>query len=723
MAMLERLRGRGLGFSAVAFGLGIGLYLGLWREPVAGAVQAAMALALILGALALRGPEGGRPLAMLGALVAAGFAVAALRTASVAAPVLGFDRYGPVVGRVMMIDRGSTGSLRLTLDRVELPGVAPARTPARVRVSLPPDAPDPVPMVGTTVMLTAFMGPPGGPSEPGGFDFRRLAWFERLGAVGYTRTPVVARAPPAPGWSLWITDLRLRLSAALRGDGDSQSRAFVAAILTGDRQGVNAETTEALRATNLSHLLAISGLHMGLLTGAVYGAARAGLALWPWAVLWLPVRKIAAGIALGAAVAYLALSGGNIATQRAFVMAAAMLIAVLVSRRALSLRTVALAALVLLAWRPEALVSAGFQMSFAATVALVASFDAWRRWRLSRADRARPGPVARLAAPLVSAAACSIIAGFATAPIAAAHFGRFADYGLLANVVAVPVMGLVMMPAALLAAVLWPVGGQAIGLWLMERAADWILAVAQTIAGWEGASRLIGQPAGWLLPVLALAGLWLILWPGVLRWAALVPALVVGLHWANAPRPVVLMDGEGGLVGVRAGPERLRPLAVAVPAGWTAADWALLTGDRLGRASPVLTGSGLVAPLRTLSRSRGAGFVATNWAEADADSAAQADAAARPGRAEIEGGSVVQSGFGVVVHLHGRGGERALAQACRDGALVVTNFRLDGPVPGACRVLDPSVLAVTGALSVDARGRWHSTDPPSRRRPWMPARR
>ncbi|MCL4676560.1 MAG: ComEC/Rec2 family competence protein, partial [Pararhodobacter sp.] len=448
--MLEALgdaRGHLFPFAPVAVGLGVGAYFALPFEPGTGLRIGVWLAAALLLIGSLRAADLARPLVLGLALCCLGFAAAAWRVQSVAAPVLDWRRYGPVEGRIVAVDRSASDALRLTLDAVVLPGLSPARTPQRVRVSVHGDALDVDPVAGTRVMLTGHLAPPSGPTEPGGFDFGRHAWFEGLGAVGYTRSPVLALAAPEPGWRLALTRLRHRISAAIRSRLPGETGGFVAAILTGDRSGIGLDTLEDLRRSNLSHLLAISGLHMGLLTGVVFGVFRAALALVPALALRVPVRKIAALCALLAGAAYLAVSGGNVATQRAFVMAAAMLVAVMVDRRAISLRSVGLAALILLLWRPEALVSAGFQMSFAATVALVAVFAALRNRARGR-PRSRDGPVWRVMKAVATAALCSLVAGLATAPIAAAQFHRVTDYGLLANILSVPLMGLLVMPAA-----------------------------------------------------------------------------------------------------------------------------------------------------------------------------------------------------------------------------------------------------------------------------------
>lgn len=679
LSALVGARGHLFPFVPVLLAVGIGSYFLLPDEPHLRVWLGLTLSGAALIALAVAGPEALRIPALALALVVTGLLLAGWRSHAVSAPVLGWRYYGPIEGRIIAVDRSVSDALRLTLDKVVLRDVAVNRVPHRVRVSIHGDLEaDPVP--GTTVILTGHLGPPGGPVEPGGFDFRRLAWFDGLGAVGYTRSPVLALEPPTPGMALAITRLRMRMSAGIRAAMPGEAGGFVAAILTGDRSGVGQQTTEALRRSNLAHLLAISGLHMGLLTGAVYGALRGALALIPLLALRWPIRKWAATGALAAAVFYLLLSGGNVATQRAFVMAAVMLGAVLFDRRALSLRSVALAAVVILFWRPEALLSAGFQMSFAATVSLVAVFG-WLRDRRANASRdARRMP--RWLRGAASVALCSLVAGLATAPVAAAHFHRIAEYGLVANLLSVPLMGTLVMPAAVLSAALWPVGLDWVGLALMEGGTRWILTVAHGVAGLEGAVRNVAAPPRAALPALALGCLWFILWPGRARWAGIVLAAFAMGGWGLTERPALLIAESGALVGV------------------------------------------LQADGRALTRPRGEGFVARNWLEADGDSADQARAAARLGQHDGDGVRFEFAGQ-VWLHLVGRQAAGQLVEHCHSDVRIVTDLRLDGPEPGTCHVIDGRALSRSGARAAYIRGgniHWREAHVQAGNRPWTRSR-
>lgn len=630
-------RGHLFCWAPVAVAAGIGLYFSLRGEPgpwhypwIAGAGLACVVLSR-------RGSAILSPVLWAFALVALGVCLAGARAHLVKAPVLTWRYYGPVEGRVVGIDRSASDVLRLTLDHVVLARVAPERTPARVRVSLHGAFSFLEPAPGMRLLLTGHLSPPAGPVEPAGFDFQRHAWFKQLGAVGYTRTPVLLLEPAGGGQ--WLFKARMWLSQRVQATLPGETGAFAAAIMTGDRSGIGQDTLEALRISNLAHLLAISGLHLGLLAGVVFGSVRLGFAAVPYLGLRWPAKKIAAGGAVVAAAGYYALSGGNIATERAFVMVAVMLCAVMADRRALSLRAVALAALIALTLRPEALLGPGFQMSFAATTALVAVFTWFRDKEISL------GP--RWLRPAVAVAVSSLIAGLATAPFAAAHFNQIAHFGLPANLLSVPLMGVLVMPAALIAVCLLPLGLEWVALWVMGLGLDWILGVAHWISALDGARGTVPGPSPAVLPLIAGGALFMILWQGRFRVAGLAPAVLGFALWAQTERPDVLISDNGTLVGV-------------------------------------MTKEG-----RALSKARGAGFVADIWLENDGDAVAQEAAHAR-------WGGVAATGWPVTA-LTGKRAAEALTTCRQDDWIVLTATpAVDLP----CHILSPETLRATGAVAL-----------------------
>ncbi|TMV08713.1 ComEC family competence protein [Ruegeria sediminis] len=665
-AALLAQRGNLLLWSPVCLALGIGLYFALPQEPERRAYTGVVLLAFGLIWIGRKMPAAWAPLTWALALAAAGFAVAGARAHRMAAPVLEWRYHGPIEGRVVGLDRSASDALRVTLDEVRLKGVLAVRRPARIRLSLHGDSVALMP--GQRIMTTGHLSPPQGPVEPGGYDFRRHAWFLGLGATGYTRNPVVTAAPPQDGAAgLRVAALRTAISGRVLAVLPGDVGGFGAAVTTGDRSAISQDAVDVLRVSNLAHLLAISGLHMGLLAGFVYAAMRIGLSLVPPLALRIPVRKISALFALVAASGYLALSGNSVATERAFIMVAVMMGAVLVDRRAISLRAVAVAAIVVLCLRPESLLSPGFQMSFAATTALVAVFGGLRDVGIGL------GPA--WLRPTASLFLASTVAGLATAPIGAAHFNMLAHYGLLANVLSVPVMGAVVIPAAVLAVVLSPLGLEWVGLWIMGRGLNWILGVGEWVAGMVGARGFVASPPDYVLPVLALGALWLILWRGRGRWAGILPMIIALSLWGQVQRPEVLVADTGGLVGV-------------------------------------MTEQG-----RALSRDRGSSFIATVWLENDGDGADQAAAAARWPQpdGDLRRFRLIDR---ELIHVTGKRAAQRL-DGCHANLIVVSTVSLD--LTGECDVFDPERLRLTGSLALDG-GTVRTSVEMSGNRLWSPTR-
>lgn len=634
----------------VCLAIGIGIYFSLRFEPDATVWYALVGLAVFLTFVSRFAPSTVAPILIGLALIISGASLAKLRVEQVRAPILEFRYYGPIEGRVIKIDRSASDAVRLTLDHVVLRDMSLERTPTRVRVSLHGEQPILYHKPGDVLILTGHLSPPSGPAEPGGFDFQRHAWFDQLGAVGYTRTPVLRAAPAERGAALFVFRLRSALSQKIQTSMEGKTGAFAAAIMTGDRSGMDQQSLEALRASNLAHLLAISGLHMGLLTGFIFASVRYAFAFSPHLALRYPIKKIAACVALAVGAFYLALSGGNVATLRAYIMVSVMFGAVLCDRRAITLRSVAIAAIIVLILTPEALVGPGFQMSFAATTALVVTFSALRSVEMYR----WPSWAQMLANVFIS----SGVAGLATAPIAAAHFNQIAHFGLIANVLSVPLMGLLVMPAAVLSLCLAPFGLWELGLWFMDKGLRWILFVAETVSDRPEALSHVVSPNPNVLAILSLGLLVFILWRGRLRLIGLPIALSSFVIWAQVERADVLVADTGALIGV-------------------------------------MTQEG-----RALSKAKGSGFIAGIWLENDGAPVPQDVAAARPGIAVDGRKYSAELGQWSLIQVSGK---TALGDTigCDGADILISNqiVEIDRP----CAVFDVSMMRITGAVAIDQR--------------------
>lgn len=678
-SFLAQQQGHLFPWVTVFIGCGVALWFWLPDDPgIAAYLGAGVALTGSLGLrwLTRHHDAGLHPPLILLICVALGFLAAGLRAQIVTAPVLDHRYYGPVQGRIVWIDRSQSDVIRLTLDQLVLERRAPSETPARVRVSLHGDQSHFAPFAGQTVIMTAHLAAPNGPVEPGDFDYRRMAWFERLGAVGYTRTPVLIWAPPQPG-TQHVDRLRSHLAAAMLDAMPSEAGAFATGAMTGDRSAISQDTAAALRDSGLAHLLAISGMNLAFLIAFVFALIRYGFGLIAAIALRINTKKLAAVLSWGVALLYLMLSGANVATERAFIMVTVILGAVLLDRQAISLRSVALAGLILLLWKPESLLAPGFQMSFAATTALIAGFAALQM-------RFGPGQMPRWLYPLFALVLSSVIGGLASGPYAAATFNRFADYGLLANLLTVPVMGAVVMPAGAMAALMAPVGLAWLPLWFMEVGSAWILFIAHWVAGLDGAVTGIPSPHPLSMPLLSMGMLWLILWQGRARWAGLIPALAALVMWGGQVRPDLIIAQDGRLIGV------------------------------------------MTAEGRVLSAARGAGFAARSWLENDGDLVDPTKAAERAGfTGPASMRSLQWQGLTISV-LTGKAGLAAMTDTCATADLVVIAASLGAERAKAeakygCRLIDQDLLEATGAMAwrKGASGLIPQVDGGIRR--WMPS--
>lgn len=482
-------------------------------------------------------------------LAAAGFFVADLRTESVAAPALARE-LSPraVTGRLASVEEGP-GMRRLVVEVSAIDGVDPGDLPKRVRVTWRGAAFDVLP--GERIALRAGLSPPPAPEAPGGFDMRRQLYFQQIGAVGYALTPpqrldddvasLAARAQIA------VERTRLAVARRIAQAAPGAGGAIVAAFVTGKRAAIPAEAERALQRSGLAHLLAISGFHMGLATGLIFFAVRLGLAAIEPAAQRFPIKKWAAIAALAAGVAYLLLSGGGWSARRAFIMTSIVFVAILFDRRALSLRNVAVAATIILLMTPEAVMHPGFQMSFAAVTALIAAYE----WASARADPGRSFALpARLRRYVVGIGVTDTIAATATAPFGLYHFNYAAIYSLPANLAAMPLMAFWIMPVAVAALLLSPLG---LDGWAWRAAAEgveMVLATARAVSTHPGAAAFMPQWPPAALAVISLGGLWFCLQRAPWRIAGLAALPLAALLIAATRSPDIFVSGRAANAAV-----------------------------------------------------------------------------------------------------------------------------------------------------------------------------
>jgi len=562
----------------VALGLGIGVYFALPFEPALAAGAGFGVAGFLVAAAAVGSGTATRALLATIAAGAIGFAAAKLRTDSVAAPVLA-HRMGPVHvwGTVEAAGLHGKGTRAvLALDTI---GHRPARDIVRqARISFRVGGEILVP--GARVEALAVLMPPPGPAAPGDYDFGRAAYYLGLGAVGYAYGKPVAAPPIAQPHAfgrigLFVERLRFAMSARIHDVLPGSTGAIASALITGDRGGIAQDDEQALRDAGLAHVLAIAGLHMALVGLGLFWAVRALLALFPSIALTQPIKKWAAVAALLGSAFYLVISGAAAPAIRAFTMLAMMLFAVLADRQVLSMRSVALAAGLILLFEPESLVEPGFQMSFAAVAALIAVAEWTRTHARETADAMPFRTVWRY---MRGIAATSLIGSLATLPYAIYHFDRATHYAVPGNLLAMPIMGLVTMPAAAISVILMPFGLDAAPLRVMGFGIDAMLAVGRWVSGLPGAVTAMPATPLAALVLISLGGAWMAIWRRNWRWFGAIP-VVAGVTVALLSRPPdILVSREGDTVAVR-GDDGALKLLHKPKDKYSAGEWLKRDGD------------------------------------------------------------------------------------------------------------------------------------------------
>lgn len=579
---LEAERDRFFLWTPVFLGAGTGAYFGLAEEPTLALAAAPLMAAIGLFVL-LRSRPLGCVLALAALCAAVGFANVKLRALWVDSPSLTRSTKAvQVVGWLEHIAPKPKKGARLTVRLISIDGVAKDQLPFRARVTA--RFAGMVLKTGDAIRLRAILRPVPEPVAPGGFDFARKAWFERLGAVGFAiGPPTIASDMPSPpfGLRVWasIDSLRQTIAKRIRVALPGTSGTIATALITGERTAIPEETLAALRHSGLAHVLAISGLHMALMAGTLFWLARAGLALIPSLALRYPIKKWAALLALAGAAFYLALSGAGIATQRAFIMMAIFFLAILLDRPALTLRNVAIAALLILLAIPESVLNVSFQMSFAAVVGLVSVYEVTTSRRRNALDRGIVGSgITRIWRYIAGIGLTTLVASLATAPFAAFHFHKIAQFSLLGNLAAMPLVGILIMPMALLALLAMPFGLEAGPLWIMAQGIEFLTAAAEYVSGLDGAVVHVAAMPTHALVLLVVGGLWLCLWRRPWRSAGLIIAATGVAIAGTLPRPDVLIEREGKTLAVRTD-EGLLAIPAAQRVTYSIDKWLLADGD------------------------------------------------------------------------------------------------------------------------------------------------
>ncbi|HUC18208.1 MAG TPA: ComEC/Rec2 family competence protein [Acetobacteraceae bacterium] len=531
----------------VAMLAGVLAYFDLDDEPSLWLGPAIAASGLVL-ALTLRRHPPGHASGWLAFAFGLGIASATLATAS-AQPFVALPRRAVILtGRVAAIEPLPEGS-RITIAHPSIDGAPPLARSLRVRlqrddgIALAP---------GDIVRLRALVEPPSPPSYPGAWDLQRQTFFSDLGGYGFALGPARRlKAAPRNALAQHVEALRETIADRIRTALPGAAGAIAATLMTGLSTAIPAPDRTAFQQSGLAHLLAVAGLHIGIVMGFAFLLSRRLLALSEWASLHLPTKPLAAVTSLAAGGAYLLLTGAHLPIARSFTMASIAVLGLVTGRRAVSLRSLGLAATALLLVTPASATGVSFQMSFSAVLVLISGYDALRP-RLSRPHAHPHGARAwprRIGAHILGLGLTSLLAGTASLPFAAYHFGTIQLYYVLANLVAVPVTALWVMPAGLISLPLMPLHLERVALVPMGLGVRVLLMIAHAVAALPAARIAVPPMPAWGLGITSFGLAWLCLWRSPLRFAS-IPILIFGLATPLfSPPPDILVSDNGSLVG------------------------------------------------------------------------------------------------------------------------------------------------------------------------------
>ncbi|KUR76994.1 metal-binding protein [Novosphingobium sp. FSW06-99] len=644
----------------VGYGTGIGAWIALSGPWQWAAWISLCAAAMVIAPLIAREGQADHlrhALIGMALMLAAGCAAIWMKSALVGAPPIAMRETVVLAGRIVDRQDASGGARLLLAARI-----AGVDRPVLVQVMIPAqiDRGDLVP--GATIAASARLDPPAPPMLPGSHDYAFAAWFAGIAATGSIGGPVtvIARAAPAPSMRWVAAGLRDHVLAHLGGSAG----AIAATLASGDRGAIGRSDAEAMRDAGFAHLLSISGLHVSAVIAAVYLLVFRGLGLVPWIALRVRLPLLAAMCGAGAGVAYCLITGSQVPTMRAVAGAVLVLGALALGRDPLSMRLLAVAALFVMLFWPEAVAGPGFQMSFGAVIAVIALHGAAPMQRFM--TRREEGPLARLGRQVVLLVVGGLAIECALLPMALFHFHRAGLYGALANLVAIPLVVCVAMPGLALALLLDPLGLGGPAWWVTGRALDAVLWVAHATASLPGAVTTLPAMPGWVYGLWIAGGLWLALWSGPVRRWGLVPMVLALCVWVMIRPPDILIAGDGRHVGITGlGPD----LVVLSP------------GQGHFARDQVLEASGMAGATRPLE----------DWPGAQCTHDFCALALTRYGRRTVL----------MIAQSHRRLNEDGLAQACAQSDLVIA----DHPLPAVCHprqlLADGTLLARTGGMTID----------------------
>ena len=486
-----------------------------------------------------------------------------------------FVRFEPkqmtyLTGRIADISYNTKGAPRYLLDNA-----ANWRQTLRGKYRITATGKHPDFSIGQCIELVGTVFPPSRVPVLNGFQLDRKYFYEELSGIGYANSEIFAvKCPkdmPLLSFKARLNKLRRHISERTAQILPPTEAGIADALLIGEKSKISDTIVNHYRGSGLAHFLAVSGLHLGTIAGLIFFLVRLILALFPHLALRIDIKKPAAIAAIIFSGLYLLISGMAVPAERAFIMTTVVLIGVIFNRQAISMRMVSFAALAVLIIMPQALISISFQMSFAAVYGLVAFYEKFSSFLAHR--RKTANFFFRLGWYLLGIVIADLIASLATAPFAIYHFKQLSVYTSLGNLLAGPLIGLLIMPTVLacLAALpfdlaLWPLKGLGYGIELLNTITARVSALPHSLLA-------MPEMPFWGFILVIIGAFWLCTWRKNWRLWGFIPMIIGLSSLFFAIKPTMVFAPQGQAIALRNNAKQMIMLPSQTTDRWLKQVW------------------------------------------------------------------------------------------------------------------------------------------------------
>nr|MBP9752221.1 ComEC/Rec2 family competence protein [Pseudomonadota bacterium] len=344
-----------------------------------------------------------------------------------------------------------------------------------------------------------------------------------------------------------IKKTRNNLTDFIRKHINGQAGEIAIAVTTGFRNGISNEVRQDFANSGLSHILAISGLHISLVAGLIFLVFRRILACIPPITRRFNTKKIACFLSIPAIYYYVALSGYGYPAIRSFYMTSLIFISVILDRQPLSIRSIAIAAFLILLVFPESATSVSFELSFAAVLGLIAFYE--KPWWNLKLWSLKKKPFAKYFVYIIGVMTTTLIATLSTTPISLYYFNQYTLNAVFANMLAIPLTGLFIMPLATLCVLSYFTIDYKLLFDLWGYSVDILIYIAHTVGNWPGSNLKIAQPSVTYAILFGFGFLWVCLFTTRIRhigYIFIISAFMTLFDKSHIPD--IYMAGDGSVI-------------------------------------------------------------------------------------------------------------------------------------------------------------------------------